>query len=476
MPKRFIRPQVLVGFALAASALSGAMTASAQGEPVAQPPAPEARDADIQRLEEQIRSLQDQVNQLKQAPSQPKPTLDASQVQKIVEDRLKQQKPTAGWQDGFFIQSPDGNFKLRVGGYVQTDFRAFLAKGATAVDNFTLRRVRPILEGTLYKNVGFRLMPDFGEGKTVLQDAYLNLTLRPEAQLRAGKFKEPLSLERLQSGTDLLFPERSVTNNLAPNRDVGIQLSGDVARGTITYALGGFNGVADGGSSDGDGGTDKDLAWRVFAQPWRNKQGSPLQSLGFGVAGTYGGREESLSSVAYKTAGRTTFFRYDPAAVGIGTQTRLAPQLYYYAGPFGLLGEYITSHQSAQKGATRASLSNHGWFAQVSYVLTGEKAGYKSVVPSKPFDLDSHQWGAWELAVRYAVTQIDPKAFALGLSDPSTSAGQAKAWTLGVNWYLNKAVKVQLNWERTDFDRAIKIGSTKPSHEDLFASRFQVAF
>ena len=42
-------------------------------------------------------------------------------------------------------------------------------------DTFVLRRVRPILEGTLFKNFDVRLTPDFGGGTTVLQDAYVDL-------------------------------------------------------------------------------------------------------------------------------------------------------------------------------------------------------------------------------------------------------------------------------------------------------------
>ncbi len=46
---------------------------------------------------------------------------------------------------------------------------------AAAQDAFTndilLRRVRPIIEGTLGKNYQFRIMPGFGRGKTELLDA-----------------------------------------------------------------------------------------------------------------------------------------------------------------------------------------------------------------------------------------------------------------------------------------------------------------
>src|SRR6266536_2066331 len=189
-------------------------------------------------------------------------------------------------------------------------------------------------------------MPDFGLGTTVLQDAYLDLKYWPQAQLRLGKFKEPVSLERLQSAQDVQFAERSIANYLAPNRDVGAQLSGDLSNGTVGYQFGLFNGVNDGGSSDGDSDDGKDLAARLFLQPYKNKTGSAAQGLGFGVAGSWGRQKDSLTSLQYRTAGRSTWFQYVQAAAGNGDRWRINPQLYYYRGPFGLMGEYISTTEA----------------------------------------------------------------------------------------------------------------------------------
>ena len=48
-----------------------------------------------------------------------------------------------------------------------------------------LRRVRPIFEATAYKYFGVRLMPDFGDGKVVLYDAYVDA--KPNADNRTPK-------------------------------------------------------------------------------------------------------------------------------------------------------------------------------------------------------------------------------------------------------------------------------------------------
>lgn len=452
MPSVSVRIGAIAGALLFFPALAGA-----QGD--APPVASGDIDTRVKELEDTVRTLQETIRQLQESRETPKPTATPAP------------KPVAGWQDGFFLQSANGDFKLRVRGYTQADALFFPDhSGDTGSSTFFIRRARPILEGTVYKNIDFRVMPDFGSGAVSLQDAYADIRFRPQAALRVGKFKEPLSLERLQSDPELLFPERSIANNLAPNRDVGLQLFGDLSGGAVSYAVGVFNGVVDAGSSDGDAGDDKDFAARVFVQPFRNKAASPLQGLGLGVAATTGRQSESLNGAAFRSAGRAAYFRYDTAVAGDGRHSRFAPQFYFFRGPVGLEGEHITSRQAVRKGTARDTLTNRSWFLQGSYVLTGENASFRGVVPARPS-------GAIELAARYASFDVDGDAFGPGgYADPTVSAKNTDAWTLGVNWYLNRGVKAQFNYERTDFNRPLKFGSDTREHEDTLLSRLQVQF
>ena len=58
------------------------------------------------------------------------------------------------------------------------------------------------------------------------------------------------------------------------------------------------------------------------------------------------------------------------------------------------------------------------------------------------------------------------------------ASGTKEAWayTAGLNWHLNKAFKVQFNYERTDFDGKPKFGSDIRDHEDVLITRFQIAY
>jgi phosphate-selective porin OprO and OprP len=423
------------------------------------------------------------------APAEP--PVDKEQVEAVVEEKLRKQKTLAGWKDGFFLESPQGDFKLKLRGYAQADARFFpLEEGDTGTDSLFLRRVRPIFEGTVYKYFDFRIMPDFGGGSTVLQDAYARVTYFPYAQLTAGKFKSPMSLERLQSGAELTFIERSIANNLAPNREIGIALGGSVLADRLSYQVGVFNGSFDGGSNDGDTTSDKDIQGRVFAEPFKGTDVAPLRGFGVGFGGTYGtAKAESYSSLNYRTTGRSSFFRFNtPTGTAVnfdGTRTRFAPQAYWYWGPFGMMGEYLWGQTDLEQVVTPSSgpttrqdgsLDTDGWFVQASYVLTGEDASYKQVVPINNFDPANGRWGAFELAVRGSGVDIEEDLITQGFTPSNGATSSALAWTGGLNWYLNKNFKVQLNYEHTEFEDEINFGGDLRDHEDVFITRFQIAY
>ena len=119
---------------------------------------------------------------------------------------------------------------FQLGGLVQLDGRFAPDDPLHQVeDEFVMRRVRTILQGRLAKYFEFRVMPDFGNGTTVLYDAYIDVRFSQTFRVRLGKDKTPVGLEQLYSDYALLFPERSLASNLVPNRDVGVQAQGEVA-------------------------------------------------------------------------------------------------------------------------------------------------------------------------------------------------------------------------------------------------------
>ena len=192
---------------------------------------------------------------------------------------------TAG-ATGFQLKSADGNFVLKLRGYLQTDARVYLSDDAQVLTNdLLLRRVRPILEGTVYKYYDFRIMPDFAGAAPTIFDAYFEARFKPEFAVRAGKYKPALGLERYQSATDVKFIERGLPTNLVPSRDVGLQVAGDLAGGILNYNAALFDGVPDLASGLNDVADGKDLVGRLFIVPFAKKAENPPVDLGFGIAG-----------------------------------------------------------------------------------------------------------------------------------------------------------------------------------------------
>ena len=315
-------------------------------------------------------------------------------------------------------------------------------------------------------------MTDFGNGQATVHDAYLDFTYLPQTKFRFGKFKPPVGLERLVSGSEMLFVERALPTDLVPNRDVGVQVFGENLGGVFNYALGVFNGVPDGANGDLDTNNTKDFAGRVFLNPFQASNIDPLKGLGIGLSGTSGSQQGLLPVL--RTPAQAIFFNYSAAIVANGNRYLYSPQAYYYVGPFGLLGEYVQTTQDVKNGNTFGEISMSAWQVAASYVITGEKASYKSVTPRKMFNPGAGSFGAVELAGRYTQLNVDNEAFILKFANPNTSASRDRTWTAGVNWYFNRNLKLQLNYEQSAFKGGSTTGNRQT--EKVILTNFQIFF
>src|SRR5215208_3375034 len=195
---------------------------------------------------------------------------------------------TTGFDNGFFIQTPDAATRLTLGFVAQTDGRFSVDDPLPITNTFTIRKIRPTFTGRVGRYFDFKVMPDFGNGTTLVQDAYFDIRFSPAFRIRTGKDKTPVGYELLQGDAFLLFPERALASSLVPNRDIGIQAQGDLSP-KLFYAAGVFNGIPDGtsGTTEVDANSDKDLAGRIVVQPFRSAPtpAAPLNGLGFQIGG-----------------------------------------------------------------------------------------------------------------------------------------------------------------------------------------------
>ncbi|SFL05545.1 OprO/OprP family phosphate-selective porin [Lysobacter sp. cf310] len=382
---------------------------------------------------------------------------------------------------GLSVKSaPPGDLEIKFRGLIQADGRFFIDdQRVPQNDTFLFRRVEPTIEGTWGSLFAFRLGAQLAGDSATVNDAYVDVRFSPRATVRVGRYKVPLGLERLQSSSAGAMVEGGFASELAPVRDLGVQLQGEFADGAVSYAVGAFNGAPDGR----DGATTNpdnefELIGRVFVEPWKNS-GGVLSGLGFGVGASQGDKRGTGNNFLprYRTPGQAQFFNYRSTVVADGEHTRWSPQAYYYRNRLGLLGEYIRSRQELLLPASgaRAALDHDAWQLTAGWVLTGEDASYKGVVkPSQPFTPGGDGWGAFELVARYGRLDIDDDAFPR-YADPGAVASEASSWGLGLNWYLTSNFKLVANYTQTDFEGGAPAGADRED-EKAFFTRAQFSF
>ena len=433
---------------------------------------------DITELRQQIEELDQKVRVLERLRE-----VD----QEAASAKAKETPSLSVGSNGFVLRSADSAYQLRLGGNIQLDSRWYPDKetpiGGTA-NAFLMRKVRPILEGVLAEKFAFRIMSDFGGGQSTLQDAYIEYRAAKPVNIRAGKYKPPIGLERLQADAETEFVERGLPTNLVPNRDIGIQLGGSVLADTVSYQFGVFNGNIDNSIVDTDTNDEKDYLGRVFLEPFRNGE-SLFRGLGVGIAYAYGVQQGTAATGAsnlpqYRTVGQQVFFSFASGAFADGARTRLSPQFYWFAGPLGLLGEYVTGKQEVTRSTNaKRDVDVTAWQLAGFWVVTGEDASFRNPTPRRAFNPSEGVWGAVELVARYGVQSIDEDVFvgtgATALADPTLSAQEARSAGIGVNWYFSRNFKIQANYDRTAFDLGATGGADRPAENAIF-TRFQANF
>lgn len=388
---------------------------------------------------------------------------------------------TASAGKGLGLKSSDGvDIKLKT--LVHVDGRFYMDDATPQNDGFQLRRVRPTLEGSWGPLLGFRLSPELAGDSATIADAYLDLKFDPRTTVRIGKAKGPVGLERLQGGGATAFIERGLPTELAPNRDIGVQLQGELLDKTLGYTVGVYNGTPDGrDAATSNPDNELEYAGRVFWEPFKNAA-SGWSGLGLGVAASAGDKHGAGNNFLprYRTPGQVQFFGYGSNIAADGEHRRLSPQGYFYRGPFGLLGEYIRSGQrvrvaSGTGAGTVRRLEHDAYQLTAGYVLTGEGASYRGVArPNDPFTVGGAGWGAFELVARYGALDVDDAAFPL-FANPASAASRVQAWTLGLNWYLNQNLKLVANYTQAAFDGGAAAGADREDEETFF-TRAQLSF
>jgi phosphate-selective porin OprO and OprP len=384
---------------------------------------------------------------------QPAPT-DKSVAEQLQEVRntlanLEKQNKATAWAN-----------KLKVAGLLQADARYYHDDDGSSVDTFLVRRARIDVRGNVSDNISFRILPEFGDSNDGhLLDAYVDWKTAENSSWRIGKFKSPVGLERVQSVPKLLFIERGLTDNLVPNRDVGIAWHYKDNQTQLTLGIG--NNAGDRQDTDIDSDDGKAFFGRVYWQP------EVLAGLGIGVAGSIGDTDNNATLPTYKTSSRATVFRYNTDVLRDGTESRIAPHFVWYGGSFGAFGEYIISKTELTNSQNQHSdISNTSWQLVASWMLTGEQNSWGGIKANEPS-------GAWELVARVASLDVDDAAF-INHASLSRSVSQTDSFTVGLSWYANSNTKILFNYEQSRFEGGAVNGDRE--NENLLSARLQLSY
>lgn len=340
--------------------------------------------------------------------------------------------------------------KLEFDARIESDVR--LATRAIGLDTAQVdwQQPRVGVTGSLWKTIRFELSRDPSEGDTrsPWKDAYVDLRATKAFEVKAGRFKVPFGREMLTGRTNLDFVYRSLAaTELSPGRDVGLMTHGRLWGQGLEYQAGYFARDGDHARTSQTSGARQTLAGRVVVAPFAWTSIRALASLAIGVAAAGSHLDNQLGLRGVSVFGDGVFF--DRVYVN-GRRERIGLEGSWARGPVSISSEYIVVvDERKSMGFAEEDLPSvrtHGWYVAGTWALTGE-AKRGRLKPHRA--LLQGGWGAVEVAVRIEQLGFDGLTYpgtSYGFPAPSKLLSNADlVTTLGINWYLNRYMKVQPN-------------------------------
>ncbi len=269
-------------------------------------------------------------------------------------------------------------------------------------------------------------------GGVALGDAYVSYTGFSPKIITLGQHDEPFSLVSENSGLTRTFMENALPNALTPGKTLGVSVS-TVGENEKWNAKGGlFSRDLATDKDQGDQGTG--FTGRLVYRPILAEEKI------FHVAGSFSFRDiDSDETVKFRSrpeSGITNVRLVDTGSIdGVDALNRFGVETAAVFGPYTFQGEYIRA--LVDRKSDFEDLDFQGWYASLSWFLTGESKNYSTSSGTFGTIDPHHKDGAIELAVRYS--HID-------LNDEDIKGGKEDNVTLGVNWYLTEQLRFMANF------------------------------
>jgi len=387
--------------------------------------------------------------------------------------------------------------EAKVTGRVQFDVRNHTT-GAAVVDDrdsasyadgYEIRRARIGVSGTINKDIAYEVVGNaVGSSTNFVDTAFANYGFNKAAQFRAGRFKQPFSLEELTSSNSIDFMERSYGNQVVPGKRLGMMLHGEPSKG-ITYGLSSFQQDFTQGVSSQRLGNN--TAARLAAN-FAEMQGieDTVIHVGYAKAKMYD-KVSHVTSSAGGTSTTAVVLRTRSENRGINNAYRMrldgdtlantgysavgqtftsieksltGTELAVARGPFKFQMENVRNYlNSTSATGDYANIDYSADYYEVMYNITGEswskayKGGaFSGITPGSIFMKDyggvvGNGIGAWQVGFRRSNYAVNERSVS-GTSSTGSKAGATN--TLALNWLLNNNARVMLNYSETKFETA----------------------
>lgn len=453
--------------------------------------APVQADPRIGALEQQLRDVQQQLAEIKAASGDDSSAAAIGDLKRStpaayadINSRFDAQTRVAIPNGRLTFASADGAFSLALRALVQFDYGYFAqGKNPASVDlnsGSNFRRAQIGAQGTVFGDWSYNFIYDFGgngvEKNGYIYYAYLQYDGFGPLHARVGALAPFAGIEDATGSADLLFLERPAVTDIArniggsPGREgIDLFLQGDTYLLSVAYT---GKKTTDAATFDAQQAvvtraswlavSNSDVKWLVDANLTHVfKLADTVANSNANSFSLSNGPELAIDAARTVNTGnidanKVTEFGFETAAT--------------YAGFYGQGGWF---RFNVERRTAVPNPDFDGWYAALTYSLTGEEhlydpttASFRGLRPAHPLGTPGG-YGAWEIKTRYSSIDLDFNPLTAAAAG-GIAGGKQDVWTVGLNWYVNNAVRFALDYDN------IQVNHVNAPGNDISASAIAI--
>lgn len=375
---------------------------------------------------------------------------EKNSAEKSDDDVIVKLKPTPSFK------TRDGKSSFFIDGRIQVDAGAVTKGKTSAMNNGTsLRRLWLGAGGDVNENWNYRFLVGFENNQTSIYDAFVRYHGFKNTDILIGNFFENNGID-IASGnlvTPLMERSSGITT-FRQFRRTGVSINHYIDNLSLHFGVFGSSPSNSTTSAINANNKGNGFSGRAHIAAINDAKNSEFLHLGFNS--TY----RTLDSGSSAVTGSNKTMRFNSTGdanvlntilidtgniANVNNYYQNMGEFRYQKGSLTITSEYI---RTTLNRAAAQKLNFSGGYLMASYFLTGEKYGYDSKMGVQTLPSIGNK-GAWEIASRYSMTDLNSKTVA---------GGKLNSYDFGVNYYPNNNLKFMVNYvfNRTDSAAQIK--------------------